>query len=199
MGMKVGRYLTDGVELITVAGVNCRRSAEVIPQDGTKDQRPHPLRTSVSTSAMHERVREEIFPNVLNERSGQKSPDPSIAESQPRSRDQGEREGRGIVAEQPPAPTENTLDGDRVGEEEHDIAEPEFPGGERCVTSSILVRTHLFKLQKEAGRMERFEIPPRVLMRRRKVDSVLSNLSYLPFLPITRCARELLFWIFYSD
>ena len=148
---------------------------------------------------MHERVREDIFPNVLNERSGQKSPDPSIAESQPSSRDQGEREGQETIAERQPAPIENTLDGDRVGEEEHDIVEPEFPGGERCVTGSILVRIYMFQLQKEAGRMERFEIPPRVLMRRRHVDSVLLNLSYLPFPPITRCARELLLGIFYSD
>ena len=165
LGPKVGGLLTDGVDLIPVAGVNCRPSAEVVPQDRTKDRRPHPLHPSVSTPAVHERVREEIFPDALNERSGRKSPDLSIAESQPRFRDQGEREGRRTVAEQPLTPTENTLDCDHVGEGEHEIVEPEFLGGERRVTGSILVRIDLCQLQRGAGRVERFEIQPHVLMR----------------------------------
>ena len=191
MGPKVGGHLTDGAELITVAGVNCRRSAEVVPQDGTKDQRPRPLRTSISTSVTHERVREEISPNAPNERFGYNIPDPPIAEGQPGFSNGGGREGQGTVAGQPPAPTENTFDVDRVGEGAHDTVKSEFPDGERWLAGSIPVCIYLFQLQKGAGKAGQFEIPPHVLIRKRHVDSVLSNLSYPPFTLIAGYACDL--------
>jgi hypothetical protein len=136
----IGGHLTPGADLIIVAGVGSSRSAGIVLQDRIKDQRPRSLRASVSTPIVHEPEHEETVPNVLTERSGQNSRDPSITVRQPGFRDQGEHEGRGAVTEQPPAPTENPLDGDRVCEEEHDIVELEIPGGERCATGNILVR-----------------------------------------------------------
>ena len=182
-----------------MAGVESRPSAEIVLQDRAEDQRPHPLRTSISTPTMHERAREEIFPNVPNERPGKNGPDPSTAESQLGFRDRGERSGQGTVAEQPPAPIENTLDGDCVGGEAPETVKSEFPDGERLVAaSSILVRIDYFQLQREAGMTERFGIPLHVL-RRRCVDSGFSNPSYLPFVQITRCGFELFLRILHDE
>ena len=149
--------------------------------------RPVPMIVLVA----HEEREQEDSSNLPNERLGHIAPDLSASERDLEVRDLGELENRGIVAESlQEAPTEDVPESSQIGEDLYGAIQSEGSHGE-CRSFSKAIACINF-LQSWIGQRGRTLLRGLRLLstRRPGLDLVLSRLSCLLLLPITRPARK---------